>query len=71
MGYLTKLNLHGVKCICGKPLIFHHPNHAICAACGLVTIYLLRRPARTSAIISGKKLEIALIIKIFFSQIPN
>lgn len=35
LGYLMELQLAGLKCICGKPL-GHDPNHAICAACGLV-----------------------------------
>lgn len=35
LGYLMQLPLAGLKCICGKPL-GHDPNHAICAACGMV-----------------------------------
>ena len=47
-GYLMKVNINGMQCICGKDLQLHNMNHAMCAACGLVTIYvkkdvLLRR----------------------------
>ena len=31
-----KVNLNGLKCICGKELQYHNLNHAICAGCGLV-----------------------------------
>lgn len=39
LGYLMKLPLSGLKCICGKPL-GHSKDDAICAACGLVMIFL-------------------------------
>ena len=35
LGYLMKLPLADIKCICGKSLGFE-ANHGICSACGLV-----------------------------------
>lgn len=40
-GYLTKVDLNGVKCICGKEMQLHNVNHAMCAGCGLVIVLLI------------------------------
>jgi hypothetical protein len=40
LGYLMELPLNGLKCICGKPL-GHENDHAICAACGLVSLHTI------------------------------
>lgn len=61
-GYLMMLPLQNLKCICGKRL-GHENDHAICAACGLVTHLSLRPPAHPHATISGSFKETALIIK--------
>lgn len=53
LGYLMELPLNGLNCICGKPL-GHEPEHAICAACGLVPLSARRPPARTSATTNGR-----------------
>lgn len=52
-GYLMELPLNGLKCTCGKPL-GHEPDHAICAACGMVNINKIRHHVRLNAINSGK-----------------
>jgi len=48
-----EVSLAGLKCICGKSLN-HEPNHAICAACGLVKLEISRHLAQISAIRSGR-----------------
>lgn len=61
LGHLMKLPLAGLKCICGKPL-GHSKDDAICAACGLVILFLYRLPALPHAIKTGKIKAIAPII---------
>lgn len=54
-GYLMKVNLAGMKCICGTEIQMHNINHAMCVACGMVKFWLCSFLARTSAIMSGKR----------------
>jgi|LakMenE18May11ns_1017448.scaffolds.fasta_scaffold8741189_1 hypothetical protein len=58
LGYLMRLPLTGLKCICGKPL-GHTKDDAICAACGLVVISLKRHLALLRATKNGRIREIA------------
>ena len=37
LGHMMIVPINGLKCICGTPL-GNDPDHAICAACGLVFI---------------------------------
>ncbi len=60
-----KIDLNGMKCICGTELNYKNNNHAICVACGLVFIVINRLLAQTNVIMNGKKKEIVHIIKIF------
>ena len=63
LGYMMMLPLADLKCICGKPLN-HQPNHAICAACGLVLLVIGRLLAPSIATRSGRRQATVPTIKI-------
>ena len=54
-GQVAKLNLKGLKCICGKPW---GPGSSICAACGMVLEFLFRFHVQNNVIIPGKTRDI-------------
>jgi hypothetical protein len=70
-GYLMKVNLSGIKCICGTELQMHNFNHAMCVACGMVKISLCSFLARMSAIMSGKRKATAPITLTFTNPTIN
>lgn len=64
------LPLENITCICGKRL-GNETDHAICAACGLVTDLERRLPAPPPVTTNGNYKETAPIIKTTMKNLPK